>query len=36
MRCEFCNKEVDLWWVENGKWCCKECKNILLEDLWKN
>jgi len=26
MRCEYCNKEVDVWFVWNDKWCCKECK----------
>jgi ribosomal protein L37AE/L43A len=26
MRCQFCGKEVDVWWVHDDKWCCKECK----------
>jgi len=27
MKCEFCGKEVDVWWVRDDKWCCKECKD---------
>lgn len=30
MICEFCGKEVKVWWVKDEKWCCKECKK---EDL---
>lgn len=26
MRCEFCGKEIDVWWARDGKWCCKDCR----------
>lgn len=27
MICEFCGKDVKIWFVHDDKWCCEECKN---------
>jgi len=32
MICEFCGEEVEVWYVKNDKWCCKECKKQELNE----
>jgi len=33
MKCNYCNKEVKIWWVHDGKWCCDECKRKFNKNL---
>ena len=32
MKCEYCFKDVEVWFVWDDKWCCKECKTKFLRE----
>jgi len=36
MRCEYCNKEVEIWFVHDDKWCCEKCKEKFKKKLLLN